>query len=94
MLTHSVLVQTRFKPVNELDIKNDIRQSIPVINGSYAEAMAPDHLLGIGLKYLVSMTSGGVGGESFQQLVCVNALNFCHDLEHLYHVTSSSAVVE
>ncbi len=66
----------------------------PVINGSYAETIAPDHLLGMGLEYLVSMTSSSKGEGSFEEFVWVNALNSCHDLEHFYHVTSSSAIVE
>ncbi len=81
MLSHAVSVQICFKPVNGLDIKNSIRQPIPVINGSYTEALAPDHLLGMGLEYLVSMTSSGVGGGLFEELVWVNVLNSCHDLE-------------
>ncbi len=80
--------------MNGLDIKNGIRQLIPVINGLYAEAMAPDPLLGMVLEYLVFMTSSGVDGESFEELVWVNVLNSRHDLEHLDHVTSLSAVVE
>ncbi len=55
--------------------------------------MAPDHLLGLGFEYLISMTSNGVGGGSFEELVWVNALNSRHNFEHLYHVISSSAVV-
>ncbi len=53
MLSHPVLVLTGFKPVNGLDIKNGIRQPIPVINGLHAKTMALDHLLGMGLEYLV-----------------------------------------
>ncbi len=84
MLSHPVSVQ----PIN------GIRQHIPVINGSYTEAITPDHLLGMGLEELVSMTSSGEGGGSFEELVWVNVLNSRQDLEHFYHVTSSSAVAE
>ncbi len=68
MLFHPVLVQTRFKPVDRLDIKKGTRQPIPVINGSYTVAMAPHHLLGMEPEYLVSMTSNGVGGGRLKNL--------------------------
>ncbi len=87
-------VQIRFKPVNRLDIKDDIRQPVPVIKGSNAEAMAPCHLLGMGLEELVSKISSGDGGGSFEELVWANALDSRHDHKHIYHVASSSAVVE
>ncbi len=83
-----------FKLINGLDIKHGIRQPIPVVYGMYTDAMAPDHLLGMGLEYLISMTSSGVGGGSFEELLLVKALNSGRDLDHLYHIISSSVVVE
>ncbi len=68
LLCHPVFVQTRYKLVNVLHIKNGIRLNITVINGTYAEAMAADPLLGIGLEYLISMTSGGVEGGHLKNL--------------------------
>ncbi len=62
LLSHPVSAHTCFKLVNRLDIKNGIRQPIPVLYGMYAEVMAPDALLGMVLEYLISMTSAGVGG--------------------------------
>ncbi len=70
-------LQSRFKLVSGLDINNGIRQPIRVIYGTYAEAMAPDPLLGMGLEYLIFIISGGVGEVSFEELVWVNALS-CH----------------
>ncbi len=63
-LSHTMSVHIHLNLlINRPDIKDVVRQIVPVIiKGTYAETIAPDHLLGMGFEEFISMTSGGAGG--------------------------------